>query len=349
MKLSLLPFLACSDCGGDIRFSSLDGDPRVEPELETGTLACGDCRRRFPIEESIPRFFPKEGLARANRRTRKSFGWEWERYPGSMEEDLSILLEETQIKSSDWQGLACLDAGCGMGRYTKAALGLGSQMIAFDLSDAITRLVPLAREQERLHLVQGDLFHPPFKPGVFDIVYSQGVLHHTPDTRTAFRKVAPLVKEGGKLSVWVYGTPGSYRSFASNPLREGRRRLEPLRPLLWLVVWTRLILSDMVRAFTTRLPVPVLYAFCFPLAVLGAIPFVKYLTFSVHPNFRVRLIENFDWLAPPYQHKHTKEEVRGWFYQEGFLILRQLSHGVVPKVGFLGIRQSIVDLAAGKR
>lgn len=98
----------------------------------------------------------------------------------------------------------------------------------------------------------------------------------------------------------------------------------------------RRIASDLIRIVTVRMPIPLLYGACFPLAALGTVPALRYLTFSVHPDFRVRLIENFDWLAPPYQYKHTKEEMRAWFESAGFSVLRQLAHGVVPKVGMLG-------------
>ncbi|HVE13418.1 MAG TPA: hypothetical protein VNI01_08505, partial [Elusimicrobiota bacterium] len=106
---------------------------------------------------------------------------------------------------------------------------------------------------------------------------------------------------------------------------------------VWLLVWLRRLLSDGLRLVTTRLPVPVLYyALCWPLAFLGMFPVVKYLTFSVHPKFKVRWIENFDWLAPPYQSKHTKEELAEWFREGGVELLSRLAHGVVPKVGALG-------------
>ncbi|MBI3548981.1 MAG: methyltransferase domain-containing protein [Elusimicrobia bacterium] len=336
MKLGLLPLLACPDCGGGIKFAELGHDPRMNEELEKGLLACASCGARFPIENHIPKLYPSGGLDFQNRKTKKRFGWEWKRYPGSLDEDRGVFLTETQIPAGEWKDKLCLDAGCGMGRYSRVALDLGAQVVAFDLSDALERLLPRALEDRALHLVQGDLFHPPFKPAAFDVIYSLGVLHHTPDTRTAFGQVAKRVKRDGRLTVWVYGTPGSYASFSGNPLRGDRQWLAPLRPLIWLIVWARQILSDVLRLVTTRLPVPLLYLLCYPLAALGGVPVVKYLTYSVHADFRVRLIENFDWLAPPYQHKHTKEELRGWFAEEGYEVLSQLAHGVVPKVGVLG-------------
>jgi len=339
VRSTLLSLLACPDCGGALRFASATQAPPEGAWLEEGKLTCEGCAREFPIERGIPRLYPKGSVEAGVRRTQTSFAWEWTRYPGALSEDRTIYLEETQLSPDAFAGKLALDAGCGMGRYARVARSLGASVIAFDLSDSILRLVDQARTDPELHLAQGDLIHPPFKPGVFDIVYSQGVLHHTTSTEQAFLRVAPLAKCGGFVSFWVYGSPGSWKSFSTNPLRSGRRWLKSILPLVWLIVWARRIFSDSLRLVTTRLPVPVLYALCYPITALGVVPGLKYLTFSVHPDFKVRLIENFDWLAPPYQFKHTKEELTDWCRKAGVEIISRLPHGVVPKPGVLGRKQ----------
>jgi len=337
MKLYLLSVLACPVCQKELEFGSLKEFPRAHEEIKEGLLRCKSCGRAYPIVDSIPqlRLDPDMG---SPSRTRVSFGWEWKRYPGSRDTDKGTFLEETQTEPHQWKDKFVLDAGCGMGRYTMVALSLGAEVVAFDLSDSIHRLIPAVRENPKLHLVQGDLLYPPFKTTVFDVIYSQGVIHHTSNTRIAFNRISQLAKRDGLLSVWVYGTPGSYKSFSTNPLRSKRKWLRSIMPLLWVLVWIRQIFSDILRVFTTRMPVPLLYALCYPLTMLGVIPIIKYFTFSVDPVFKVRLIENFDWLAPPYQTKHTKEEFREWYASAGYSVLKHLPHGVVPKIGILGQR-----------
>ena len=180
---------------------------------------------------------------------------------------------------------------------------------------------------------------PPFKKGIFDIVYSQGVLHHTSDTRAAFIQAARLVKPRGQLSVWLYGKGGRFEEFSTNPLRSDRGWVARHRRLAWLAVRVRHAFSDFVRCFTTRLPMRGSYALSYVLAALGAFPGLKYLTFSVHPGFKVRVIENFDWISPPFQYHHTKEELVSWFEAAGYEVLRILPHGLVPKPGVLGRRR----------
>ena len=329
MTPDLLSLLACPACGG-----GLDAPG-------PGALRCRGCAKAYPVVDGIARLRPGDALEDGKvLRTAESFGWEWLRYPGARPVDRGIFLEEAQLSPAAFKGRFVLDAGCGMGRFALAALALGAEVVALDLSEALTRLLPEAAKNPKLHVVQGDLLAPPLKARTFDIVFSHGVIHHTADTERAFGRIAALVKPGGNLSVWVYGTPGPWASFKTNPLRSGRTWLRAVLPLVWLAVWARQVLSDSLRVLTTRLPVPLLYALCYPLTFLGALPVLKYLTYSVDPQFKVRLIENFDWLAPPFQTKHTKEEVRPWFERAGFTVISQLPHGVVPKVGFLGKRSA---------
>lgn len=338
MRLSLLSLLACPVCGGDIKFSALRDFPRHDEPVDSGTLACVVCAREYPVEGGIPRLRPSQAISARADKTRRSFGWEWLRYPGSRPGDKVVFLEETMIEPEEFEGKLVLDAGCGMGRYCAVALSLGAEVVALDMSESLLRVAEAARTETKLHPVEGDLLHPPLKKGAFDVVYSQGVLHHTSDTHAAFKAVAALVKPRGLLAVWLYGKAGRYRDFATNPIRLGREWIVRRRRLAWCLVLVRHVLSDVLRVFTTRLPVSVAYALCYPLTLLGAVPGLKYLTFSLDPDFQARLIENFDWIAPPFQRHHTKEELARWYVEEGFSIVKLLPHGLVPKPGALGRR-----------
>ena len=336
MKRDLLSHLACPQCGGELVFTALEKLPLTErSDVAEGKLGCKSCRQEYELSDGVPRLTRGE-LGHAALKTRDAFTFEWNRYPGSLPEDEAVFSEESQLSATAFTGKLVLDAGCGMGRYAVVALSWGAEVIALDLSDSLLRIAEVAVEQPKLHVVQGDLLAPPLKPGCFDIVYSHGVLHHACDTREAFRRVAALVKPGGHLSVWLYGKAGRYGDFCTNPLKAERGWVARHRLAAWLVVAARHAVSDFIRFFTTRLPMRLTYLLCYPLAVLGAVPLVRYLTFSVHRDFRVRLIENFDWVSPPYQWHHTKEELARWFDREGFDVLKTLPHGLVPKPGILG-------------
>lgn len=334
MKLSLLDLLACPVCGGD-----LNCDQR-EFEIKEASLACKQCGRKYPISDGVPRLCPPNQVARAAAKTRAAFGWQWLRYPGSLPGDRETFLAETMLPPQEFTGKLVLDAGCGMGRYSVVALSLGAEVVAVDMSESLKRVAVLARSQPKLHPVEADLLHPPFKKGVFDVVYSQGVLHHTTNTEAAFKGVAALVKPNGLLAVWLYGKAGRFFDFTSNPLKPGREWISRHRRLAWTVVLLRHFLSDCVRVLTTRMPIPLVYALCHPLTWLGVVPGLKWLTYSVDPRYQVRLIENFDWISPPYQWHHAKEELLHWYAAAGFSVSAVLAHGLVPKPGALGRKNS---------
>jgi SAM-dependent methyltransferase len=174
----------------------------------------------------------------------------------------------------------------------------------------------------------------------FDVIYSLGVLHHTPDPRQAFLNLVKCLKKEGIISVWLYGAAGTFSDFKTNPLRADRKKYVKnsfTQGIYWFVVSLRELIYKWARLVTTRMNVPLLYMLCYLLAALGKVPLLKYLTASIHPNWRVRLQENFDWFSPEYQSHHTRKEVKGWFDDAGVEVVSLLEHGFIPKVGLKGV------------
>jgi SAM-dependent methyltransferase len=74
--------------------------------------------------------------------------------------------------------------------------------------------------------VQSDLMSSVFKPESFDLIYSGGVLHHTPNTRRAFDEVVNALRPGGRIFVWLYWkVPGRATAVRSAV----RRAISPFR------------------------------------------------------------------------------------------------------------------------
>jgi SAM-dependent methyltransferase len=59
---------------------------------------------------------------------------------------------------------------------------------------------------ERVRFVETDLSRPGLTAGAFDVVYSSGVVHHTPDPQASFARLARLARRGGTIVVGVYNT-----------------------------------------------------------------------------------------------------------------------------------------------
>ena len=324
-------------------FPIVDYIPRMLPDafsdLENFINEFGDL---LPLEEIQKVIDGKETstFVRLQKNTQESFGYQWLRYDVQDDrEDREIFLSDSQLSEPELHGKIILDAGCGMGRYTRVAGQMGEEVIGVDLSQSILKAYQKNRDNPSVHIVQGDLLQLPFRKKQFDVIYSLGVLHHTPDPRQAFYNLSECLKEKGVMSIWVYGTAGKFRDFKTNPLKGERRKYVNsglAQRLHWLIVSVREFLSNAVRLVTTRMYLPLLYLLCYLLAALGKIPFLKYFTASVHRNWRVRLQENFDWFSPQYQSHHTKEEILEWFKEVNLSDVSSLSHGLIPKIGMKG-------------
>src|SRR5262249_27443611 len=152
-----------------------------------------------PIVDGVPRLagHPDEYSA--------SFGRQWNRYDVVRpDEDEEVFRVKTAISPSDLAGRLVLDAGCGGGRYARVAASHGARVIGVDLSAAVAKARDVCAPMPRVLILQADLLDLPLEEAAFDLVYSIGVLHHTPDPRRAFSEVARRVKAGGRLSVWLY-------------------------------------------------------------------------------------------------------------------------------------------------
>lgn len=53
-------------------------------------------------------------------------------------------------------------------------------------------------------IVEGDLFSLPFPDGSFDVVISQGVLHHTSDPWRGFAELVRVCRPGGFIDIYLY-------------------------------------------------------------------------------------------------------------------------------------------------
>jgi SAM-dependent methyltransferase len=250
-------------------------------------------------------------------RTKRAYGLQWNRYRIIRpEEDRATFLNRTRLGRSDLDGKVVLDAGCGMGRYLRIAAESPARLIVgLDLSRAVVAAREATARLGQVSLVRGDLLKLPFAPRSFDQIYSLGVLDHTPYPRAAFLSLAQLVKPGGGMVVWLY--------------RRERRLIE------WIM--------KTQRAFSTRLPLPLLEPMCRLAAPLGGFKrglmsssswliqrlgvavHLATIGVSMHPDPEVRVCDTLDWYAPKYMSRHSFEEVAEWFLEAGLTDLVDLS------------------------
>jgi len=221
---SLSALLACPSCAG-----SLDE-----------TLRCAGCGTAWPVADGIARLRLD---ADARTETVRQF-YNAAPFPGYPPNDSLSWLRARAGRSAFARLLddsipgdaRIVEIGCGTGQTSLYLARADRQVVALDLSREALKLGAAAAGRygiSEIGFVEADLTHLPLKPGAFDLVYSSGVLHHTPDPRGAFARIVKAVRPGGLIVIGLYNT------IARLPLRARRvvarltgRRWVPFDPVL---------------------------------------------------------------------------------------------------------------------
>jgi SAM-dependent methyltransferase len=188
---ALAPDWSCRGCG--VGYEAPDGIPNLRVAGDAAT----DLVRHFYEQAPFPGYPPRDSLSSLRARAGRS---EFARLL-----DLAIP-GDARI----------LEIGCGTGQMSLYLARADRVVIGADLTRGSLLLGAAAAKRfglERVQFVETDLQRPGLRSGAFDVVYSSGVLHHTPDPRSSFARIARLVRPGGIIIL------GVYNSFARIPLR----------------------------------------------------------------------------------------------------------------------------------
>src|SRR5262245_30677765 len=202
MKESLLPYLACPACAGELTLTTAE---REEQEIITGEFRCVDWQSGCPIRGGVPRFADLE-RDEVQRGTAENFGAQWLVFDHVQDHHEEQFLDWIAPVTPDFiRGKVVLEGGCAKGRHTRLIGQWGARdVIGIDLSVAVEAAYRNTKDLPNVHIIQADIYHPPLKPR-FDYAFSVGVLHHLPDPRGGFASLVKRVKSGGAISAWVYG------------------------------------------------------------------------------------------------------------------------------------------------
>ncbi len=311
MKARIVGYLACPDCEGGLILASdkVDGS-----EIIRGSLRCSRCSHVYVIQGGIPRLLPQT-LSPEKRRTAQAFGWQWRHFVEMHAQYEAQFLDWIwPIEPAFFKDKFVLDGGCGIGRHAYFAAGYGArEVVGMDLSDAVETAYRVIGHLPNAHVVQGDIYSPPFRPasdgGPFDFVYAIGVLHHLPNPEVGLRALARCLRPGGTLFGWVYG----YENTAVV-----RHVVDPFR-----------------RYVTTKLPPSLLRAVAWPLAAIlhsavrgvygplrstavhRRLPAHEYLSSLATFNFRQNYNIVFDHLVAPTAFYLKRDEFETWFHNVG--------------------------------
>jgi len=226
--------LKCPACAGAVT------------ENDQGIL-CRTCGRVYPVEHGLPLMFCPNDWETSKTdvtETIKAF-YEETPFPNYEDSDTIWSLREKAEQSVfarllDEQiggGASILEAGCGTGQLSNF-LGIKKSRVVCG-ADICLNSLRLANDFKarnglaNVRFLQMNLFRPVFAPKTFDVVISNGVLHHTSDPFLGFRTIAGLVKPGGLVIIGLYNTFGRLTTDVRRLIfRLTRDRLANLDPRL---------------------------------------------------------------------------------------------------------------------
>jgi SAM-dependent methyltransferase len=194
----------CSRCGGALGRQP-DG------------FRCAACAHVFPDQDGIPSLFAPNDWETNKRDVTEQMKAFYEANPFPNYDDFdsaASLIDKARAglfaKLLDDQipfGARVIECGCGTGQLTNFLSIANRTVVGADLclnSLKMATAFKAQNELDRAHFFQMNLFRPCFRPASFDLVISNGVLHHTSDPLLGFKSIARLVKPGGYILIGLY-------------------------------------------------------------------------------------------------------------------------------------------------
>lgn len=144
-----------------------------------------------------------------------SFGKNWQDFLQHVDASRIEEAERSLIEFLGGQeaiaGKTFIDIGCGSGLFSLAAVRLGAKrVVSIDVDEfslaCAKHLSETIGQPKNWEIRKGSALDPTLSKqlGIFDIVYSWGVLHHSGDMYQALRNVIPLCGVSGRLYIAIY-------------------------------------------------------------------------------------------------------------------------------------------------
>jgi ubiquinone/menaquinone biosynthesis C-methylase UbiE len=155
------------------------------------------------------------------------------------------------MSSLECSGYYLLEVGCGLGTDSRQFARLGAKVVAIDLSKSNALISKRGLEVSGLEgeVLVADAENLPFRDSSFNLVYSFGVLHHTPDTQMAINEIYRTLKHGGRTLTMLYHKGLAYYWII---LRHGFLSLELFRSPMEKIISKRYDHTPLSKMYTKR-------------------------------------------------------------------------------------------------
>ncbi len=294
--------LVCPECGGPVE------------EVGEGKGTCCAEGHLHPLTDGYLDCAASATFGGTTERTLASFGFEWNSFDDVRQEDegfAAVYFRDVDLEAL--AGKVGLDAGCGKGRYTRFLAEHLAAVAALDGSSAVESAARNLAHFGNVVVVKADLRAAPFAQGSFDFVASLGVLHHLDDPRAGFEQLVRHMAPGGQLLLYLYSRP-SQSGLRSTALAGAAflRRLTVKVPHRAL----RALSAPIAAALYAGVVVPGELGDRWHVSSLATLPLDAYRG----KPFRSLVLDTFDRLSAPVEHRYVWPELEPWFADAGLVV-----------------------------
>ncbi len=272
--------------------------------------------------------------------TRDAFGYKWAKHDTYASEAMHRANREWLLsRYGDVAELLAglpgrplfLDAGCGAAYSTLLLFPpeflARTRYVGVDISSAVDEAAQrFSQKGLPGEFMQADIGRLPFPESSLDVVFSEGVMHHTDSTEHTLKHLAKLLRPGGLFLFYVYRRKGPIREFTDDFIRARLQGLPPAEA--WELLRPLTALGKQLGEMDSVIEVPE------DISLLdipaGPIPLQRFIYWHVFKAFyrpdmtlEEMLHINFDWYAPRNAHRQSPEEVRQWCAEAGLDIQRE--------------------------
>jgi len=279
-----------------------------------------------PIQEQVKTSFGEKW-------TNTKFGQDAKEYNEKIKPIYLEMMGLTENDLSVFDNKLVLDAGIGSGSFARLCAPRAKEFHGIDISKSVhVAKKILSTVSSNPVLAQADLNHLPYKDESFDIIVSNGVFHHTPNTKLALKNSIKKLKQGGICIFYIYKKKSPIREFSDDFIRS------KISDLSYNEAWEK------IKQLTN----------------FGKSLAHQKIKLSIHENIDLLDIKkgkydlqqffydyifkcfwnetwgydysnscNFDWYHPKYCWRHTESEIRSWCAEFNLTInyLKELQSG----------------------
>jgi ubiquinone/menaquinone biosynthesis C-methylase UbiE len=297
-------------------------DPFTNDVLHTENNFLVSSSSKYPIIDGIPNFISEITDAQQNQ-VKESFGQKWTSSNfGQSDEEFHekikpVFLEMMGLQENNlsiFNDKIILEIGIGSGSSARLWAPQAKEFHGMDISKAIYKVKNVLKFSNPI-LAQADLNHLPYPDSSFDVIVSNGVLHHTPNTMLALQNSLKKLKKGGLYIFYIYKKKSPLREFSDDYIRAKISNLDYEQA--WQKIKPLTEFGKAIHEQNIEINIPA------DVEILGIKKGKYNLQRFIYDNifkcfwneswgYDHSNLVNVDWYHPKYCWRHTEDEIRSW-------------------------------------